>query len=62
MTTPRIVSLTALAASLLFVVLTIAQANGLAGTGTTTVAEGFCAQTDGIELCATEPVTASLTR
>ncbi|AEQ52227.1 hypothetical protein [Pelagibacterium halotolerans] len=42
MTTPRLVSLTALAASLFIVILTITQANGLTATPATEVASIAC--------------------
>lgn len=45
MTTPRLVSLTALAASLFIVILTITQANGLTGTPDQEVANLTCFET-----------------
>ncbi|WP_417585214.1 hypothetical protein [Pelagibacterium sp.] len=45
MTTPRLVSLTALAASLFIVILTITQANGLTVTPSTAVANIACIDT-----------------
>ncbi|MCD7060342.1 hypothetical protein [Pelagibacterium xiamenense] len=62
MTAPRFVSLAALAASLLFIVLTITQANGLTGPTEATVAQAFCVDAGGTGMCATEPANASLTR
>ncbi|WP_421951281.1 hypothetical protein [Pelagibacterium sp.] len=45
MTTPRLVSLTALAASLFIVILTITQANGLTATPKMDVASVACIET-----------------
>jgi hypothetical protein len=45
MTTPRLVSLTALAASLFIVILTITQANGLTATPEMDVANVACIET-----------------
>jgi len=56
MTTPRLVSLTALAASLFIVILTITQANGLAGAPGQNIADFACVDTvqhDGCEAAGT---------
>lgn len=57
MTTPRLVSLTALAASLFIVILTITQANGLTATPGMDVANAACIETGVSSDC---PVSGSL--
>lgn len=51
MTTPRLVSLTALVASLLFVVMTIAQANGYATPPNMAAVEHFCIEAGDTQSC-----------
>ncbi|WP_404402660.1 hypothetical protein [Pelagibacterium halotolerans] len=51
MTTPRIVSLAALAASLLFIVLTITQANGLTVPNDGAGLQAFCDVGGNAEFC-----------
>lgn len=53
MTTPRLVSLTALVASLFIVILTITQANGLTGTPQRGAADLTCFQQAGCETAGT---------
>ncbi len=61
MTTPRFVSLTALAASLFIIILTITQANGLTESSQTGVSTLVCSQSVGQNNCDPEALTVHAT-